>query len=167
MIIQGLIELALVEKPLFRLEQPREYDSNRFSVGPIETEYPHSIGRHAKVERTGLHGKAGGIRQEPDRERILERFFNILDAQGDIEIEWRIVPIKFHNDALLYVHRPCNVLTMYLRGNRPLCQQENQSFLTKKSGCWEISSLACPSPVAPAFEPAGSQCVVTLVGGLG
>src|SRR5947209_7459465 len=33
LIIQGLVELALVEKPLFRLEQPREYDSNRFSVG--------------------------------------------------------------------------------------------------------------------------------------
>src|SRR5216684_5841359 len=128
LIVQRLIELALIEKPLFRLEQPREDDSNRFSVGPIETEYPHPIGRHSKVERTGLHGKAGGVRKEPDREWILERLFDVLDAQGGIETEWRIVPIKFHNRARLYVHRPCNVLTMYLRGNEPVCQQENQPF---------------------------------------
>jgi hypothetical protein len=49
-----------------------------------------------------------------------------------MEIEWRIVPIKFHNRALLYVHRPCNVLTMYLHGNGPLCQQENQTFFNQK-----------------------------------
>ena len=109
-------------RSLFRLKWPGVNDPDLLAVGPVNTEDPDASCGHPQVEKPGLDRKPGRIRQQTDRERIFERFFDIPLRQRAAHIEGRISPIKLHKELIVNSSAmQCSyiVFTHWL----PFCQQ--------------------------------------------
>lgn len=59
---QGLSETTLIEKAILGFKGTRENHARLLAVGAKNSKNALTIGAYAKIEETGLHGKAWRIR---------------------------------------------------------------------------------------------------------
>jgi len=79
--------------------------------------------------KTWPEARTRRIRQQPDRERVLERFLDFLQRQRAIEIEGRIIPIKLHIGwIVIVISTPMQCLYIVFTGALKACQQIFPSF---------------------------------------
>src|ERR1051326_3144344 len=69
---ESLIEFPLIKELFLRPKRPGLNDPDLFAISPVYAEHAQATGRLAQVKIASLSREPGGVRQQPDSERILK-----------------------------------------------------------------------------------------------
>ena len=105
-------------------------DSYLLAVGTVYAENPSSATGRSQVKKPGLSREPWRVGQEPNREGILERFFDFLQSQRAIEIEGWIGPIKLHSSSIV-INSPMQCRYIVFTHEAKRCQLDIFGEITK------------------------------------